>query len=52
MEKKAELANNLHRKLLLAERKKSAAAVEEISCLMEKVHHLSVRLTVSVPRNA
>lgn len=51
MEQKAELANNLHRKLLLAERKKSAAAIEEISCLMDKVHHLSVRLMVSVHKN-
>ncbi|CAF87092.1 unnamed protein product, partial [Tetraodon nigroviridis] len=44
VEKNAELANNLHRKLLLAEKRKSAAAAEEISCLMEKVRQLSVRL--------
>ncbi|CAF93786.1 unnamed protein product, partial [Tetraodon nigroviridis] len=44
VEKNAELANNLHRKLLLVEKKKSAAAAEEISYLMEKVHQLSVRL--------
>ncbi|XP_056913474.1 uncharacterized protein LOC130539271 isoform X2 [Takifugu flavidus] len=39
IERKAELANNLHRKLLLAEKKKSAAAVEEISVLVEKVRN-------------
>eukprot|EP00066_Takifugu_rubripes_P021167 XP_011610433.1 PREDICTED: neurofilament light polypeptide-like isoform X4 [Takifugu rubripes] len=46
IERKAELANNLHRKLLLAEKKKSAAAVEEISVLMEKVRDLNHVLMV------
>lgn len=48
MERKAELANKLHQKLLQVEKKKSAAAVEEISFLMEKVHDLTHRLMVSV----
>ncbi|XP_056872244.1 uncharacterized protein LOC130515778 [Takifugu flavidus] len=46
IERKAELANNLHRKLLIAEKKKSAAAVEEISILMEKVRDLNHMLMV------
>ncbi|CAF93708.1 unnamed protein product [Tetraodon nigroviridis] len=48
IERKAELTNNLHQKLLLAEKKKSAAAMEEISILMEKVQDLNQRLMVSV----
>ncbi|TWW73364.1 hypothetical protein D4764_15G0007580 [Takifugu flavidus] len=47
VERKAELANNLHCKLLLAEKRKSAAAAEKISFLMQKLHDLNYSLAVS-----
>lgn len=44
VERNAELTNNLHRKLLLAERKNLSAALEEIAALKHKLKDLNDRL--------
>ncbi|XP_056872240.1 meiosis-specific nuclear structural protein 1-like [Takifugu flavidus] len=46
VERKADLTNSLHQKLLRAEKNKTAAATEEISLLMEKVKDLNNKLLI------
>ncbi|TWW73367.1 hypothetical protein D4764_15G0007610 [Takifugu flavidus] len=46
VERKADLTNSLHQKLLRAEKKKTAAVTEEISLLMEKVQDLNNKLMI------
>ncbi|XP_056872945.1 uncharacterized protein LOC130516142 isoform X2 [Takifugu flavidus] len=46
VERKADLTNSLHQKLLRAEKNKTAAATEEISLLMEKVKDLNNKLVI------
>lgn len=48
MERKADLTNSLHQKLLQAQKNKTAAANEEIALLKEKVKDLNNQLVVSL----